>query len=71
MAKNKASKGGSGIEDPSGQAGQRGGTPGKRALHEGEAGSGEMRDLGNRKFNKEGRDSVDEKEPGKSRGPGG
>ena len=59
------------VEDPSGQASQRGGSPGKRALHEGEAGVGEMRDLGSRKFNKEGRDSVDEKEPGKSRGPGG
>lgn len=66
MAKKEA-----GINDPSGQAGQRVGSPAKQRLHEGGAGSGEMRDLGNRKFNKEGRDSVSEKEPGKSRGSGG
>jgi hypothetical protein len=59
------------VEDPSGQAGQRSGSPKKAAHHEGEAGAGEMRDLGGRKFNKENRDSASEKEPGKSRGPGG
>lgn len=51
----------------SGNPAQRRGTPGKAAKHEGPAGSGESRDLGNRKFNKESRDSVGEKEPGKSR----
>ena len=70
MAKNKESKGASGIEDPSGQAGQRSGNPRRQAHHEGQAGEGEMRDLGGRKWNKEGRDSASEKEPGKSRGPG-
>ena len=57
--------------DPSGQAGQRVGMPGKTPHHDGGAGSGEMRDLGNRKWNKESRDSALEKEGGKSRGAGG
>lgn len=70
MAK-KETESRSDIRDPSVQKAQRGGSPSKAPHHAGEAGSGEMRDLGNRKFNKEGRDSVSEKEPGKSRGPGG
>lgn len=61
-----------GLPAPREQA-QRGGSPKKAAHHEGPAGSGESRDLGNAKFNKEGRDSVPpaSKEAGKSRGPGG
>jgi len=57
------------LRDPSVQKVQRGGSPGRAGHHEGEAGAGEGRDLGNRKFNKEGRDSAGaQKEPGKSRG---
>ena len=41
----------------------------KGPLHEGPAGQGETRDLGNKKFSKEARDTVTEKEAGKSRGP--
>jgi len=48
---------------------QRIGNPGKPGKHDGPAGSGEDRDLGNRKWNKEGRDNAKvEKEGGKSRG---
>jgi len=59
------------VRDPSGQAGQRGGSSSKGRLHDGVMGSGEARDLGNSKFNKESRDSVSEKEAGKSRGRSG
>ena len=48
---------------------ERAGNPKKVRQHEGEAGRGEMRDLGNRKWNKEVRDEAGgQKEPGKSRG---
>ena len=59
------------VPDKSYMRGEKAGTPGKPGMHEGVAGAGEMRDLGNRKFNKETRDEISEKEPGKSRGPGG
>jgi hypothetical protein len=48
--------------------GARSGKPEKSPLHEGTAGSGPV---AKSKFSKESRDSVSEKEPGKSRGPGG
>jgi hypothetical protein len=47
---------------------ERAGKPNKSPLHEGPAGSGSV---SKSKFHKETRDSVSEKEPGKSRGPGG
>ena len=48
---------------------ERVGNPNKVRQHEGAAGRGELRDLGNRKWDKEGRDAAGvEKEPGKSRG---
>lgn len=56
------------VVDPSVQKAERAGRPGKSPLHEGPAGSGEV---SRSKFNKDTRDSVSEKEPGKSRGPGG
>jgi hypothetical protein len=59
------------VADPSVQKVQRGGNPQRAPHHAGVAGAGESRDLGNRKFNKDTRDSVGEKEPGKSRGRGG
>jgi len=51
-----------------GAAPQRTGSPKKSPLHEGPAGSGSV---AKSKFSKESRDSTGEKEPGKSRGPGG
>ena len=52
---------------PSGQV-QRVGNVRKLPLMDGAAGRGEVRDLGNRKWNKEGRDNPNtEKEAGKSR----
>ena len=63
-------KRGSEIERPS-KIAEEGGRPGRAGHHEGEAGRGEARDLGNAKFNKEGRDTAGQKEAGKSRGPGG
>lgn len=56
------------IVDPSNQKWVRGGNVRKQALHDGVAGAGE---ISKSKFGKEGRDAVSEKEPGKSRGPGG
>lgn len=56
------------VRDPSEQKGQRSGSPSKAAHHEGPAGEGPV---AKSKFGKEERDSVSEKEPGKSRGPGG
>jgi hypothetical protein len=47
---------------------QQSGSAGKAPLHEGPAGAGA---IAKSKFNKEDRDSVGEKEPGKSRGAGG
>jgi hypothetical protein len=61
MAKNSEIEGGKGAP------GQRSGTPGKAPLHEGPAGTGA---IAKSKFSKESRDSVGEKEPQKSRGPG-
>ena len=57
------------IERPT-KIGEKGGSPGRAAHHEGEAGAGEKRDLGGGKFAKDTRDSVSEKEAGKSRGAG-
>ena len=56
------------VKDPSEQKGQKSGNPGKARLHEGEAGSGK---ISGSKFSKDERDSVSEKEPGKSCGPNG
>jgi hypothetical protein len=56
------------ISGGKGAPGQQSGKPGKAPLHEGPAGSGP---LARSKFNKDDRDNVSEKEPGKSRGPGG
>jgi hypothetical protein len=59
------------VADPSGQAGQRSGTPGRPGIHEGPM--GEPASSGKTKWQGPtgGRDPVGEKEPGKSRGPGG
>lgn len=55
------------ITQPGGP-GAKSGRAGKSPLHEGPAGAGPV---ARSKFNKETRDSVGEKEPGKSRGAGG
>lgn len=47
---------------------EKSGSPKKAAHHEGAAGSGSV---SKSKFGKESRDPVGQKEPGKSRGPGG
>ena len=62
------------IENPSAQESLRkGGARGasKAPQHEGPAGKGEARVGSGDKWTKEARDSAGEKEPGKSRGPGG
>lgn len=56
------------VVDTSNVKAQRGGNPSKARLHEGPAGEGPMQ---RSKFNKDDRDPASEKEPGKSRGPGG
>lgn len=48
--------------------GQKSGSPDKAPHHEGPAGSGPVKSS---KFGKDSRDPVSQKEPGKSRGPGG
>jgi hypothetical protein len=48
--------------------GQKSGSPNKTPHHEGAAGAGSVT---RSKFNKDDRDPVGQKEPGKSRGPGG
>jgi hypothetical protein len=53
------------IRDPSGRQAQRIGSAKKVAHHEGVAGAGPV---SGSKFGKGSRDSVSEKEPGKSRG---
>ena len=67
----RKSRGGANIGNIPVREVQRIGNIRKLPLMDGVAGSGKDRDLGNRKWNKEGRDSVGEKEPGKSRGAGG
>jgi hypothetical protein len=56
------------VRDPSGRQAQRIGSAKKVAHHEGMAGVGPV---SGSKFSKGVRDSISEKEPGKSRGPGG
>lgn len=56
------------IMDPSVQKATKAGSPVKARLHDGPMGAG---DVSTSKFGKASRDSVSEKEPGKSRGPGG
>jgi hypothetical protein len=56
------------IAGGKGAPGQKSGKPDRVAHHEGEAGAGSV---SRSKFNKDDRDTVGQKEPGKSRGPGG
>lgn len=65
----RKSQGSAPVPDPGGPAG-RGGNPKRARLHEGPAGAGAVKGS---KFAKEARDAAppSEKEPGKSRGPGG
>ena len=56
------------LSNPKARLEQKSGSPGKTPHHEGPAGAGSVT---RSKFGKEDRDPVSQKEPGKSRGPGG
>lgn len=56
------------IAGGKGAPGEKSGSPKRVAHHEGPAGAGPV---SRSKFNKDDRDEVGQKEPGKSRGPGG
>jgi hypothetical protein len=56
------------LSNPKARLEQKSGNPGKSPHHEGPAGAGPVT---RNKFNKDDRDPVGQKEPQKSRGPGG